>query len=381
MSALRWLVTPLAWVFFFLVRSRLWAYRIGLLPSERASLRTIAVGGLEVGGSGKTPVTGYLIGRLQGAGHRVGLLSRGYGRQYQGLAIHRPGETPTWQTLGDEPTMLLEAYPAAAAAVCAKRVLGAAALVSLECDVALLDDGFSHVALQRDVDVVVLRGESPFGTGHMMPRGSLREPVSSLARATVVWLHYRRGAPLAVRQADSGWPACLARCAPRPLVVSESHLRAPRLLASSSSPRSALSKSTPGTPVDSGTSARAPSAVLLVCAIARADDFSADFVREVGWSVAETMAFRDHHRFASADVQRMVARARQLGVKDIAMTAKDAVKLAGLVVAPMVEAEGDEDSAGQLRWWVVEQELVLLRGFDGLKRAFAQQGIGLASPA
>ncbi len=346
---MRFLIAPLAWCFALLVYLRLWAFRTGLFKSHSVPIKTVAVGGLEVGGTGKTPVVGYLLACMQGVHRRVGLLSRGYGRKCHGLVLHRPGDTACWETVGDEATMLLENNAEAYAAICAPRVSGARALHNSGCTVALLDDGFSHLALKRDIDVLVLRGEAPFGTGHMMPWGSLREPVSSTKRATVLWLHFRHGVPKALCHEDGPWPSGLP-ISNQPLVLSDAYLGEPRLLYNSLSEE-------PETP---------PASVLLLCAIARPHDFQANFRKDVGWPVAELMPFRDHHAFTPRDLRRIQERALACSVSDIVLTAKDAVKIRSLIKEKTT-----------LRFWVVQQHLRIQRGGAALRQTFADKGIEL----
>ncbi|MEM8875973.1 MAG: tetraacyldisaccharide 4'-kinase [Planctomycetota bacterium] len=147
----------------------------GIRKQHRLGRPVISVGNLTTGGTGKTPVVAWLAGRLHAAGHVPGVLTRGYGA--------RPGEiadevAELRELLSD--AELVEANP--------DRVAGAATLLERRPDVTvlLLDDGFQHRRVARDFDLVLLDATNPFGFGHVLPRGHLREPVTGLRRASAV---------------------------------------------------------------------------------------------------------------------------------------------------------------------------------------------------
>ncbi len=312
---------PLAGLYGALVLARRAAYDRGWLRTVPSPLYTISVGGLEAGGSGKTPVTGLLLGALAASGRAVGLLTRGYGRTSRGLVLRSPGEPAAPEMVGDEPAMLVSAGPDVPVAACAARVEGARALARIGCDCAVLDDAFSHRAIARDVDLVVLRGEAPLGNGHLLPWGSLREPASSLARADVVWLHFR------------------GRAAPAP-----SWLDAPVVV---------VSESVPGPLRDahSGEVVEPRGPLLAAAGIARPSDLVVS-LRALGAEVARLVSFRDHHRFDAADVDRLVRAGRAHGA--VVVTAKDAVKIAPLW------------RPAQPPLWVLEQRVAIRRGLAAL---------------
>jgi tetraacyldisaccharide 4'-kinase len=298
---------PFASLYGLVTLIRRLAYDRGWLAAADPGVRTISVGGLEAGGSGKTPVAGFLLRSLVGAGRAPGLLTRGYGRASRGLVVRRVGERADPARLGDEPAMLVRGGLDLPIAACARRVVGAARLVELGCDTLVLDDGFAHRALARHVDIVVLRGEQPLGNGHLLPWGSLREPPSSLGRADVVWHHFRgepgeararlvERAPGAVHVASSGRPAGPLDAAGNEVLVSGQR-------------------------------------VVAAAGIARPTDLSESASR-LGLEVVATRAFADHHRYAAADVRRLAALAEAENAAAVLVTEKDAVKLAPIWRGP-----------------------------------------------
>jgi len=186
---LGWLaLAPLSLGFSALVRGRNLLYDRHWLPSKRPPLQVISVGNLTVGGTGKTPLVLWLAQALQNRGYRVGILSRGYGGKNPkvtvvgttGQALATPAE------VGDEPVMLARAF---AGVVIAGRDRVAAAGLAHErfgLDVVILDDGFQHRRLERDVDLLLVNGIKGTGNGWLLPAGPLREPLAAARRADVV---------------------------------------------------------------------------------------------------------------------------------------------------------------------------------------------------
>ncbi len=328
MSVLRpgWWGAPLSAPYAAAVLARRWAFDRGLLVSFVPACFTVAVGGLEAGGSGKTPIAGLLLAAFVAAGRRPGLLTRGYGRQSAGLVVRERGEAAQPSVLGDEPSMLVHSGLDVPVAACASRTVGAQALALRGCDVLVLDDGFAHRRLSRNVNVVVLRGERPLGNGHLLPWGTLREPPSSLRRAHVVWLHYRAGVV-------GPRPEWLARYAPEAKLVS-------------SVQQPAAARDGQGREV-------ALDGTRVVAAAGIADP--AGFGRTLlgmGALVTELVPLRDHHVFTPADVARLAALVAARGAAALVVTAKDAVKLAPMWQGPPL--------------WVVDARVLLTEGAAAL---------------
>lgn len=303
--------------------SRRWAYDRGYLPSESVRARVISVGALEAGGTGKTPIAGHLLQSLYAAGKRPGLLTRGYGRTTSGLQLYDGDGSPDPAKIGDEPAMVLLQLPQIFCAAVEKRVVGARVLEERGCDVLVMDDGFVHRALKRDVDIVVLRGEEPLANCHVLPWGPLREPPSSLRRATLLWWHFR---------SQKAGPINSMIEKKLPYVVS---VAGPLTLRDLSGHRVAVSGQK-----------------IVACAgIARPEEFYGD-LRALGFSLSQTATFRDHYVYDASDVDAL-RRLRDLGgAQALVTTAKDAVKLAHLWP--------------DAHLWVAHQKIQLLEGAAAL---------------
>lgn len=175
------------------VRARLAAYRIGLLRRHRLPVQVISVGNITVGGTGKTPVVLYIARMLRDQGKRVVIISRGYGRKSgrDSVRIVSDGEhllIPP-RSAGDEPYLCAQKQTGVPVMVGKDRVrVGREAIARFRPEVLLLDDGFQHMRLQRDLNIVVVDASNPFDNSHLLPRGLLREPIEGLRRADLCWL-------------------------------------------------------------------------------------------------------------------------------------------------------------------------------------------------
>lgn len=269
----------------------------------------ISVGNLSVGGTGKTPVVAAIAQWLVDAGERPAILSRGYGRAdaVDGVVVVSDGRSihAGVDRAGDEPLMLARQVPRAAVCVSPDRHLaGTLAERQLDCTVHVLDDGFQHLELARNLDVLVTTvGEIP--NGRLLPMGRLREPMDAASRAHV----------LVVTDATAGAASAEAWT-----------------LGVSQSCGAARSLSTP-VAIASGTGSREPGAgrVLAVAGIANPHRFI-EALKQAGYNVAAEMTFPDHHRYSPADVAAIDAKMRASGADAIVTTDKDAVRLETLAL-------------------------------------------------
>lgn len=183
-----------SFLYAWIMTLRSWCYRTGILKTSHLPLPVISIGNITVGGTGKTPVTAHIAQLLLEKGLRVVVLSRGYGGSLEGqCAVVSDGVTLFEQpdACGDEPYLLASTVPGLAVVIGSNRYqAGLLALERLKPDVFLLDDGFQHIRLHRDVNILLLDCTSPFGNGKVLPAGPLREPLSALQRADLV-IHTR----------------------------------------------------------------------------------------------------------------------------------------------------------------------------------------------
>jgi tetraacyldisaccharide 4'-kinase len=266
--------------------------RYAARPDLRRRLRrpVISVGNLAVGGRGKTPLAATVARLLREAGERPAILSRGYGRRAakDGPVVVRDpdGIRADLYRSGDEPLMLARQLPGVSVVVSADRYLaGRLAEHDLGATVHILDDGFQHLQLERDLDLVIL-GREDVARPLTLPAGRLREPLDTLIAAD------------AVLTADDD------------VVVELGGLEVPVFRLRREGPE------------------RADTAdpVIAVAGIAGPDRFFED-LRAAGWQVAGRMAFRDHHRYSARDAARIFECARRHGASRIVTTEKDFVRL------------------------------------------------------
>jgi tetraacyldisaccharide 4'-kinase len=308
------------------LRARYWRGRARRLPKP-----VLSVGNLHWGGGGKTPLTIAIAAWLRDRGLKVAILSRGYGREHtQGdpVRIVSRGEGPLLgpRLGGDEPVLMAGELPGVAVVVCGDRwQAGRHALERLDAppDVFLLDDGFSHVRLHRDLDLLAFPAADPFAGGRLLPAGRLREPLAATRRAHAVLLTGRAPDGTALEENEGGE---LARVL-RPFGFAGHGFVAPTEVGQA--------RRVGG---DGGVPENAPltGKALVVSAIARPESFVRT-VRAQGIEIAETLAFPDHHRYPDAACGRLRELFDQHGAAFVLTTAKDAVKLHGRLDLPLVE--------------------------------------------
>ncbi|MDR0965939.1 MAG: tetraacyldisaccharide 4'-kinase [Myxococcales bacterium] len=291
--------------------------RVRLSPlAHRVSARVISVGNIAVGGTGKTPVTIELGQRLVARGRRVAILSRGYGRKETEPLVVSDGTSilATAEEGGDEPIVIAQALPSVPVLVGQDRAaLADMAIERFGCEFLLLDDGFQHLKLARDVDIVLFDGSNPFGNGHLIPRGPLREGKSALRHANLTWITKLENARPGEVEALA---AQLESMTGRPPIFSTTRVRDVTELSGESL----------------GTKALAGARVFLACGLARPEAFHKT-VQSLGATIVGEALFDDHHTFCAADLASIEARARALGAETIAITAKDAAKIQAIAQA------------------------------------------------
>ncbi|MRR53233.1 MAG: tetraacyldisaccharide 4'-kinase [Deltaproteobacteria bacterium] len=184
------LLVPGAFVYSVVLRFRSFLYRRGIMPSFLLDVPVISVGNLSVGGTGKTPFTVLIARLLIDRGKRVVVLSRGYGGA-GGSAVRIVSDgsrilLPVAEA-GDEPVLLARSVPGLIVVTSSDRYRGGLkAFKRFRPDIFLLDDGFQHLRLRRDLNILLLDAARPFGNGWTLPAGLLREPLSAVRRADLI---------------------------------------------------------------------------------------------------------------------------------------------------------------------------------------------------
>ncbi|HAR75075.1 MAG TPA: tetraacyldisaccharide 4'-kinase [Psychrobacter sp.] len=182
-----WLLLPISWLYALLMLLRRQAYKLGVFASYRAPIPVMVIGNITVGGSGKTPLIIALVRHLQQQGIKVGVISRGYGGDSSQMpALVDIESVPN--VVGDEPCLIVN-MTGAAMAVCPNRQQAIAVLLEAYPDLQLIiaDDGLQHYALQRDIEWVVVDAARGFGNKQLLPAGFLRESISRLKDANVIY--------------------------------------------------------------------------------------------------------------------------------------------------------------------------------------------------
>ncbi|MBI3403025.1 MAG: tetraacyldisaccharide 4'-kinase [Acidobacteria bacterium] len=285
-------------------RRRRW-YAADLWRQRRLARPVVSVGNLRVGGSGKTPMVEYIARVLLAHGERPAILTRGYARRdaSDGVTVVSDGAAvrADLPTAGDEPLMLARTLPGVAVLVGADRYLsGCLAERRFGATVHILDDGFQHLELARDVDLLLASEEDL--EDRPMPAGRLREGLAAAAAADAALV-------------NAGYDAAAARIGRAlgvPTVFRMTRaIGAPRMVAGARD----------SVVVPPG------ARVFVVTGIARPDRFVTD-ITSAGWDLAGVMEFRDHHRFGARDVARIRDAARAAASAIVLTTEKDAVRLA-----------------------------------------------------
>ncbi|CAM3740368.1 tetraacyldisaccharide 4'-kinase [Vibrio aquimaris] len=187
-SLLFYIVWPLFWplsrLFGFFSRRRRHGFLSGKKASYRAPVPVIVVGNITVGGNGKTPVVIWLIEQLQAQGYKPGVVSRGYGAKAPHYPLVVEEQTST-KHCGDEPKLIYQ-RTGSPVAVSPNRCDAVKALLPLDVDIIITDDGLQHYALERDIELVVVDGHRRFGNEHLMPLGPLRESTARLSEVDFI---------------------------------------------------------------------------------------------------------------------------------------------------------------------------------------------------
>ncbi len=288
------------------VRVRNFLFDKGWKRAQRASVPVFSIGNLSVGGTGKTPCVEWLVRELRSLGETPGILSRGYGA--------KKGE------LNDEARVLADNLADVLHVQEPDRVAGARRAVADGATCLVLDDGFQHRRLARDLDIVLIDATRPFGHGHVLPRGWLREGLAGLRRAD--WVLLTR-AELLSEEALVALRAEVARWMPEERIM-RSAMR-PTGWTSLDGERSGPLEELAGQPL------------FLAAAIGNPAAFEAS-ARAVGVEVRGRRWFRDHHGYTDDELEQLVKEREACAARGVLVTQKDAVKLRELPGAARLEA-------------------------------------------
>jgi len=307
------------------VKIRRWLYNVRLLRDKTLGVQVIAIGNLTVGGTGKTPVVEKFARELRDAGRNVAILSRGYRskppplhRQLTNKLLLRQDHTPPRivsdgksllldsEMAGDEPYMLASNLKDVVVLVDKDRVKsGRYAIEKFGCDTLLLDDGFQYWNLQgRRHDVVLIDRQQPFGNEHLLPRGTLREPPSHLARAHTIFITKSDGQTAELRERISKLnpDAAIIECVHHPLYFEDVFTGERKTIDFVRGHK-----------------------VASLSGIAQPESFEQSLVR-LGADLVYSKRFADHHRFTQQEILNTINRGKKRQADMIMTTQKDAVR-------------------------------------------------------
>lgn len=327
------LLLGLSRVYGALGRVKRMAYEKGLLETKRLPACVVAIGNLTAGGTGKTPMTLFAARWYREQGAKVVIVSRGYGGSLSktgGVVSDGDVVFLSPYEAGDEPVMMAEQLPGVPVVIGSDRyVAGMEACDRFKPDVVLLDDGYQHIRLGRDLNILLADGKRPFGNGHVLPRGPLREPLAALFQADAVILT-RAEEGDAGRFSDHVPDSFAEELTSLPIFSSTHHLTL------------SDGEGTPMTPGDLGPA-------FLFSGIAKNHAFE-EGARTLGVQVVGGHYFEDHHPYTEAEVVDLEAQARACGAKVLLTTDKDRVKVRSMASMPLatvsVSIDFNEDFPG-----------------------------------
>jgi tetraacyldisaccharide 4'-kinase len=323
---------PVAWLFGIIVALRNRAYDVKIFATVKTAVPVISVGNITAGGSGKTPLTEYILRYYTGRGIKTGILSRGYKRSTSGTRIVADGGhlRGTAADCGDEPFQMAKKFPSAVVVVDEDRIRGAQMMIErFHPGCIVLDDGFQHRRIARDLDIVLMDGNSLEGPPALLPAGRFREPLRSLGRAGCIVL-------LAPADDVSSMQEIVRKYFHGPVVVARKRPSAVvRIIGGDRAvPASIAGKS-----------------AVAFCGIATPESFRST-LGVLNCQVNKFRSFGDHYRYTADELRELKALVDSSGAEIIVTTEKDAARIAG------TELENILDD----RWYYIEIEMALTQG-------------------
>ena len=336
-------------IFGAIVWLRKWFFSIGVLRRWPLGCQVISVGNVTAGGTGKTPVVEIFARELTAEGRKVAILSRGYRRKEKPFLqrifsdkIEPPLVVSDGrrvlldsETGGDEPYMLASNLPGVVVLVDRNRVKsGRYAIQKFKCDTLILDDGFQYQKLKHSHDVVLVDKTNPFGNGHLLPRGVLREDVKNLRRASFIFITKSDGKSAELRKKirSLNKTAEIIECRHAPKRLRNVYGQGDEELEWLNGKK-----------------------VIALSGIAVPQSFEG-FLRNYGAELVQCERYADHHRYATQEVINIINRAADLGCDALITTEKDAVRFPKL-------------SNTAVPVYYLRIEIEILRGADNFRDA------------
>jgi tetraacyldisaccharide 4'-kinase len=291
----------------YMVAITVWDWYWRIVPQVKIPCKVISVGNIVAGGTGKTPLVIYIARLSVAAGYKTAVVARGYKRREKGL-VEVTAES-TWETVGDEPLEIFRSVRGLRVYVCESKTRAAQKAAAEGAQVVIVDDGFQHRKLARDIDIVCLDSNQPFGPGGYLPGGRLREPKRSLNRATalVFTSHDNDNLPIDKLFDDKKYQ----------IFYCDTKISGFARLGSNEI-------------INSETIAHQKS--IAFCGLANPDKFNKS-LQKANVSPAKFQTYDDHHCYSNFDIDFLIALAKNESANCLITTAKDAVKFDSVAFA------------------------------------------------
>jgi tetraacyldisaccharide 4'-kinase len=290
------LLAPLAFIYHII--NYFWDLYWRNKKPVKLAAKVISVGNITVGGAGKTSIAGYIAESLLQRGHRIALVARGYKRPNNGPIVISGSRHFSWEDCGDEPAALAKSIPGLSIYVNSNKTRAAKQASKDGFEFIIIDDGFQHRNIFRDLNIVCLNGSNPFGNGFLLPSGILREPKRAIARADAIVI------------VDESFESDMARWGlPNRIPI----FRAKKIVAGIKS-LDGLSADLKG------------KKVVGFCGLGNPESFH-NSLKDVGCDIRGLLNFRDHHIYKRSDINKIMRMYKNENCHAAVTTLKDAVKL------------------------------------------------------
>ena len=298
----KYLLSPLALFYWVVVFWRNLLYGLNFLIVHKVNCKVLSIGNLTLGGTGKTPMVIFFALFLKNLGKSIAILSRGYGRETKGTLLVSRGDGDvlcSWEDCGDEPYMIANKLQGVPVLVDENRYRGALYLAeNFNPDIIIMDDGFQHRALHRDLDIVLVNGRDSVRDHRLLPYGILREPWGNISRADAIIITKKKPNPLIKRKIDeTALPQIYAKSFPT--------IRYPNNPSSK-------------TEVDKN--------VFIISGLGNPIFFEKT-VKHLGYKICGIKDFPDHYHYKKRDLEKVELLAKKSGASQVLTTEKDWVKL------------------------------------------------------
>ena len=298
----RYLLYPFALFYWAVVFCRNLFYTLNFFIVRKINCKVVSIGNLTLGGTGKTPMVIFLAVLFKNLDKKVAVLSRGYGRETKGMLLVSRGDGDVlckWEECGDEPYMIANKLQGVPVLVDENRYRGGLYLAeNFNPDIIIMDDGFQHRALHRDIDIVLVNGGDSIRDHRLLPYGILREPWKNIIRADAVIITKEKPSHLIKRKIDkTSLPQLYARSIP-----------------------------TVRYPYSSSSKKRLDKKVFIISGLGNPEFFEKT-VEDLGYEICGVKNYPDHYHYKRSDLDKVELLARESGASQILTTEKDWVKL------------------------------------------------------